>query len=246
MNPKRVKQKALPLFYKPNTTVPSIPPTCNHSAFLEALDARDYERMHHMYRAVSETAMVLENALTTLQREHKASKPKREDTREDFPAYTLTSGGRLWKHAQPIVKNGRTFANACGWQEFDKQGKHIGTPIGHLAFRKLKIAKKTGDHTRDAWMRISRPEGPWRRHIDCILNHPLYGNGIVSLTDGHHAIFNFHTLEGEPRRVEVIFSTLTEVKVPRPPRITKSVKSVNESAAAAKLTAIALDLLNEV
>lgn len=231
------------LFYAPGSDVPSVPPSCNSERFLDALERRDYDAMHYMYRQALETASVLHDSLVTLTAERRKNKPVKLNTLDEFPVYTMTSGGRLWKNGWTKMVNGKPIHQACGWQEFDKFGHEIGKPIGHMEFRKLKKAKKTGDRVRDNWLRLCRPEGPWRRHIDCILNHPLYGNGKVIMTDGHHALFEFHTVEGTVRREEVIFSNLTEIKVSAPKSTKKSVKSVNKSKTGAEISERWLDLL---
>jgi len=219
------------LFYSPGQDFPSVPPSCNTERFLDALERRDYDAMHHMYRTLLETTTVLHDAITTLTAERRANKPVKLSTLEEFPVYTMTSGGRLWKWN-------------CGWQEFNRLGHKIGTPIGHLQFRKLKPAKKTGDRKSDAWLRLCRPEGPWRRHIDCVLNHPLFGNGKVVMTDGHHALFEYHTTEGETRRAEVIFNTLQEIKVT--PIRKMSAKPVNKSPKEPKVSALVADFLSSL
>lgn len=209
----------------PNTAVSPI-----MEQFLNALEVSDLKRVREMFSRQLEVATVAQDALDTLVSKRKAAGNLRHAPNpEDFPVYTMTSGGRLWKWN-------------CGWQEFDQSGKSIGQPIGWLEFRKLKPAKKTGDRNRDAWIRLSRPEGPWRRHIDCILNHKLFGNGRVILTDGLHALFEFHTIEGTLRREEVLFNSLTEIATPRPAS-SKTVNSVNKSKKEVKLSELTLDLL---
>lgn len=185
--------------------------------------------MRYLFRQAHEVASTNADALAALGEKKAHANLKHAPRPEDFPVYHMTSGGRLWRWS-------------CGWQEFDKNGKLVGSPIGHLQFRKFKLAKKTGDREKDAWIKMSRPEGPWRRHIDCILNHELFGNGIVTWTDGVHALFKFHTKDGVEKQVEVMFNTLVEIK-PITVRKAPSGKPVNKSDKGAKLSLLTLDLL---
>lgn len=212
-------------------------PTLSLPRFLELLEQRDWSKISRMYHELYNDYTTLEAANVVQLATRKASQPIREEVSStEFPTYAITSGGRLWKNGYNIRRNGKTYRHSCGWQEFDKTGKEIGSPIGHTEFRKKPLAKKT-----DSWIRLCRPEGTWRRYIDCLLSHELYGNGKVLVTDGHHALFEFTTSEGQTRRVEVIFANLNEVAVPTV-RKEKSVNSVKKTREV-KVSANVLDLL---
>lgn len=214
--------------------------------FLAALEVSDFKLVRKMFADQLEAATVAQDALEvhTSKRKHALSEVKHSPLDDEFPSYVMTSGGRLWKNAVTIRRpDGSIHRQSCGWQEFDKTGKHIGQPIGHLAFRKLKIAKKTGDRKRDAWIKLSRPEGPWRRFIETPMTHPLFKNGKVILTDGIHALFEYQTEDGVTRRAEVQLSSLTEIKVAIPAKPSKRVNKVKSSETACKLTDLTLDLL---
>ena len=208
-------------------------PTHTLERFQEFLDDRNLHKVRRMYADLVNEVTRLEDALATIQSTRKAAlqEIRHAPKPEDFPVYTMTSGGRLWKWN-------------CGWQEFDKLGNHIGQPIGWTAFRKFKLAKKTGDRVKDAWIRLSRPEGPWRRYVDTPLNHRQYGNGKVLLTDGLHALFEYTSEEGTPHRVEVMLSSLTEIAVKVPTNRAKinGVKKSREPKEL-KLSDFSLDLL---
>ncbi len=152
----------------------------------------------------------------------KANQPIRDETPcEHFLSYTVTSGGKLWRWN-------------CGWWPMDQQGNIIGPAIGHLAHRKKPKAKPS-----DAWIRLCRPYGPWRRELHTpFMTHWKYGNGHVLATDGVHAIFEVTALEGVKRKHEVAYSSLSEIKE------IKTVNSVNKSPKREKtMSSLVMDLI---
>lgn len=214
-------------------------PTLSLERFNAVIEDRNFTKARQMYREMFNDLTTAQDALAVTLARRKESKPLEVEVSEsEFPTYAVTSGGRLWKNAQPIHRRGKTYANACGWQEFDKHGKLIGSPIGHLAFRKKPLGKKS-----DEWVRLSRPEGTWRRYIDCILNHEFYGNGKVLVTDGHHALFEYHTSDGQRRTVEVIFANLREIAVRTIRKTKESGKGITKPKEA-KVSALVADLLD--
>lgn len=214
---------------KTKTQIKVLPPRVTLEAYDVAREKADYDTMRWLFRQAHETATTLSDAMLAIQTEKVHSNLRHAPRPEDFPVYTMTSGGKLWKWN-------------CGWWPMDKSGKELGPPIGWSEFRKLKVAKKSHDRQANNWLKLSRPDGAWRRHIDCTLSHPLFGNGKVILTDGVHALFEITTAEGNLRRVEVSFSALTEIAVPIP-RKAKSVKPVNKSPKEKKMSEMTLDLL---
>lgn len=222
--------------------------------FTEAQENQDKIKCRQMYRELYEVATTAESALLAHTDRRKANAPiRKEDDLPDacFRVYAVTSGGKLWKGGHPVPKrdaDGKVMRNAhgdviyrinhTGWYPMDQSGNVIGPPIGHMAFRKKPLAKRT-----DHWIRLCRPDGPWRRHIDCILTHLLYGSGRVLATDGVHALFEHTTLEGDKRQTEVAFQSLSESYIPTVRKL-KSVDSVNRTKEPKKLSSLLLDLLD--
>lgn len=199
-------------------------PTLSFERFSAFIEDRNDKKCREMYRELLHDLSTAEDALKThLQTKKAHAAFKNEPTQEMFQVYAITSGGKLWKYN-------------CGWWPMDKSGKVTGPPIGHVEFRKKPLAKKD-----DHWIRLSRPEGAWRRHIDCVLNHVLFGNGKVLCTDGVHALFQFTSSDGVVKQAEVMFQSLTEIAVTSTRR--SSGKQVNKSPKEKKMSTMALDLL---
>ena len=213
-------------------------PTLSYERFSRFIEERNDTKAREMYREVLQELSTAKDALAVVTSKRVKNAAWKNEVSDDlFEVYAVTSGGRLWKGGHRIVRNGRTYINHTGWYPMDKSGKITGPPIGHLAFRKLPLAKKGQD-----WIRLSRPEGPWRRYIDCVLSHVLFGNGKVLATDGVHALFQYTTAAGKLATAEVMFQSLTEIAVPSIRR-SPTAKPVNKTPKEPKLSRIALDLL---
>lgn len=201
---------------------------------LSAYDDADPMAKRNMFREVLDYATTASDAMRTLTDNRKPSGhfSEEKENPKDWPTYSVTSGGKLWKWN-------------CGWQQYDKAGNKVGVPIGHSEFRRKPLAKQ-----KDPWLKLSRPDGPWRRHIDAVLVHPLYGNGKVSWTDGMHAFFHFSSKHPETGVVtehvkEVTFDSLNEIAVitAHNNRKSESLTPKEAKVRIAKLDSLYLDLL---
>lgn len=113
-------------------------------------------------------------------------------------------------------------------------------PMGHAEFKRCIIPAEPEDYARTSF-RYTRPWGQWRKGSGPVY-HELFGNGILVLTDGIHAVVEF--ADGVKR--EVILENLKSIgersasrtstqttdssasTKPKTPRVTKAELSLEE------------------
>ena len=139
--------------------------------------------------------------------------PKREKL---TPSYVQGHGDIIWRWNM-------------GWRAYKGSGTpdspilaEVSTkPLGHLEFSRLRASfpRMTPPSLSNSLTHLGRRSysDDWRRWVTediarfrTLYTHPEFGEGFISASDGLHAIFT--TNESLPRRVEVMFANLTEVR----------------------------------
>ncbi len=108
-----------------------------------------------------------------------------------------------------IDKAGNAWTWSCGWFRVGEDGQRLDDklPLGHAAFRRRIIPAGPEDYAKSSF-RYTRPWGQWRRGNGPVY-HALFGNGVLILTDGMHAVVEF--ADGIKR--EVVLDNLQSISV---------------------------------
>jgi hypothetical protein len=113
-----------------------------------------------------------------------------------------------------IDKAGNAWTWDLGWYRVNEAGDEMDRNkprLGHRTFRRAIIPADPDDFRRTAF-HYTRPWGQWRTTQSGPVAHELFGNGVLRITDGVHAVVDFN----DGIRRETVLANLTQISVKLP------------------------------